>query len=175
MQFTTSLALLALSSGVFAQSQIDPIAVSVLGVLATAIPPEDIAKATGDPAAFSSELDSSLKAGSTPEWYAALPSDVKSYLPKLYPAETPASTTPVETSTPAPTSVGSTYPVVSDMPTGGNSTVITTVASPTPRPTDGGNTDIPTSTEFTGGAAYPTGMVGAGVAGAIGFLGMLVL
>ncbi|KAF2274575.1 uncharacterized protein EI97DRAFT_102752 [Westerdykella ornata] len=174
MQLSASLALLALSSCAFAQGlQItDSVAASVLNVLATAIPAESVSSALADPSAFSSELASSLSAGSTPGWYQSLPADVKSYLPLLYPAVAPATTTPPSSEpTGAETSSGA-APTVSGSPSGKNVTSITSVLSPTPSASKTG----PASSQSSGGAAaLPTGMINAGVVGALGLLGMIAL
>jgi len=172
MRFTATLAALALSSGAaLAQLQVtDSIGASVLQVLATAIPPESISMATADPVAFSSELDSSLSAGNTPAWYQDLPADVKSYLPQLYPAEAPAITT--ADAGYATSAVEQSYAVPTISPShAGNHTAISSVAAPTLAPSG----TAPASPEFTGAAAIPKSFVHAGLAGAIGILGVLVL
>ncbi|KAH7114448.1 hypothetical protein B0J11DRAFT_584865 [Dendryphion nanum] len=132
----------------------DPIRMSVLSVIITAIPPTQLSKALNDEAAFSSEIASSLSAGKTPEWFLALPSDVKSLLPSLYPAQAAALTAPATTA--AATSSA------------------TSAASATQVPAQVSTAAV-VSTSSKGAAARPTGVVGAGIAGAIGVLGMLVL
>jgi len=162
-----SLSLLALAvSGAVAQqlTATDEVGKSVLLVLATAIPSSELAIAIANPTSFASELASSLNAGETPSWYQALPSDVKSYLPQLYPAavsatatETPASSSPLMT----PSASGS------GLPTGGNSTRISTVSSATLKSTGGANSQTPTTSSTAGAAPYPTAVVGAGLAGVV--------
>jgi hypothetical protein len=185
-----ALSLVALAAGVSAQAIIptDSVGASVINVLATAIPPESISLAVNNPASFSALLASSLAAGKTPAWYVALPSDVKSYLPLLYPASTTAeatlSPTPsasaseIETPSITPTPSGRpsfTGTVGTGSTTLGNST-IGSVSSATLGSTGGANSEVPTgSAVSTGGASYPTAVFGAGVAGALGFLGMLAL
>ncbi|KAF2472233.1 uncharacterized protein BDR25DRAFT_313396 [Lindgomyces ingoldianus] len=156
----------------------DSVGASVLSVLATAIPPDSVSLALTDPGAFSSMLASALSAGSTPSWYQALPSDVKSYLPKLYPASTVVETTASETgasstdiSSAVVTSSASISASVSSLR---NSSSITSVSHATLSSTGGANSAAPSSSS-TGGAAYPSAVVGAGLAGALGFLGMLAL
>ncbi|KAF2002813.1 hypothetical protein P154DRAFT_520581 [Amniculicola lignicola CBS 123094] len=175
--------LLAFASGALAQVVTDSIGFSVLSVLATAIPSESISAATANPVAFSKELASSLSAGKTPDWYNALPSDVKSYLPKLYPATTEVSSTPSSTAAPSSTPSSITPSITpsasasaSISPSSAlNSTVISTVRTPTLSATGSDNSAAASSTESQGGAAYPTAIFGAGVAGVVGILGMLAL
>lgn len=151
-------------------------------VLATAIPPESISAALADQQGFASTLASELAAGSTPGWFASLPPDVTSALPLIYSAAAPTPTETTVTSTSVSTSVSTsevgTTAAPSSGPTGGNSTVISTVSTGTLSSTNGANSGAPTtgtSSQSTGGAAYPTAVVGAGLAGALGFLGMLAL
>ncbi|KAF2746543.1 hypothetical protein M011DRAFT_478147 [Sporormia fimetaria CBS 119925] len=174
MQITASLAILALSSAVVAQLDLQnpDVAISVLNVLATAIPADTISSAMEDPAGFSMELESSISAGQTPSWYQALPSDVKSALPLLYPASTPAATTPPAsdaTEPPTKDSSMTALPTISGLPTPTNGTG--DVSSPTLSPS-GTESGLP---ESTGGAATLNGMVASGVVGAFGILGMLFL
>ncbi|KAF2255602.1 hypothetical protein BU26DRAFT_512568 [Trematosphaeria pertusa] len=172
MLFKALVSLTALAAG--ASAQLDSsVQASVASVLLTAIPPESLQLALTNSASFSAELASSLSAGNTPEWYQALPSDVKTLLPQLYPASTPALTTALETTTPAATP-SPTGAVSGSSSAPLNSTVISTVVSPTLGTTGGANSE--STTGSTGGApAYPTAVVGAGLAGALGFLGMLAL
>ncbi|ORY13715.1 hypothetical protein BCR34DRAFT_586305 [Clohesyomyces aquaticus] len=151
---------------------------SVLSVLATAIPPESISQALQNPDSFASALSSELLVGSTPGWFQSLPADVKSILPQLYPAQAAATTTDVS-STPsasASATVFSSRASISASSSGSlNSTAITSVNSPTLSATGGKSSAASTSAVSTGGASYPTAVVGAGIAGAIGFLGMLAM
>ncbi|KAF2661446.1 hypothetical protein K491DRAFT_454497 [Lophiostoma macrostomum CBS 122681] len=172
------------------------IAASVLLVLATALPPDSISQATANPSAFASALASSVSAGDVPGWYQSLPADVKSYLPKLYPVAAAASTTAPATSAATSTAVvestsvvatstviitsgtalstvAATGATISSSTIGSNSTVISTVSSATLKST--GGTASGTGSPATGAASYPTVVAGAGVAGAMAFLGMLAM
>ncbi|KAF2189549.1 hypothetical protein K469DRAFT_700758 [Zopfia rhizophila CBS 207.26] len=146
---------------------------SVLSVLATGIPPDSVSLATANPSAFSAQLASSLSAGQTPEWYQALPSDVKSYLPKLYPNTVSAVTTASETAAASLSSslASERSSISASISSAANSTAVAAVSSAALAPTGGANS---ATTASTGGASYPTA-VGAGIAGAMGFLGMLAL
>lgn len=195
-----SVALMALASVAIAspnedyarrQASVNPTEVSVLAVLATALPPSLVAIGVTNPAEVGSIVASSFSAGNTPAWYSGLPSDVKNYLTVLYAAVTPSST---PSSTPAPSSSASVVTIVSTsvaivsntantatISPSGNSTVISTVHSATLSPTTlktgaaaSTGTQAASSTS-TGGASLPTAVMGAGIAGAIGFLGMLAL
>ncbi|KAF2791627.1 hypothetical protein K505DRAFT_326727 [Melanomma pulvis-pyrius CBS 109.77] len=188
MHFKT-LTLVALSAAAVS-AQSDPAQFSVLSVLRTAIPSESISSALAHPQEFASELASSLSAGNVPSWYQALPSDVKSYLPLLYPASTAAETTAYSTAVPTSTpvlksTVSSFSPtitsaaVTASISSGtvipGNSTVISTVSSATLRSTGGANSESPTTGVSTAGAPRMTAVLGAGVAGVVGLFGMFAL
>ncbi|KAJ4354463.1 uncharacterized protein N0V89_006200 [Didymosphaeria variabile] len=195
----------ALAAAVSAQfpTNIDPAQQSALLALATALPPSILAAAATNQAAFASEVASSIAAGNTPAWYQALPTDVKSALASIYPVSTPAASTPSETAAPSSSyeassvaesssvessSVAETTtavvtsvivtsaPVVVPSGTGAssigtNSTGVTSVNTPTLS----GSTGSPQPTEAPGAASIPSAAIGAGIAGALAFLGMLAL
>lgn len=170
MQFKY-LALLGVSAST-AVAQVLPTDPSILAVLATGIPSSVQALARESPAALVSQLQSSLSAGSTPEWYAALPTNVRSILPSLFPAATSAVTTPATTEAPVPTSAGTGTGTISNIR---NSTTVSTVRSPTLSASSSIDGEASATSSSTGGASYPTAVFGAGVAGALGVLGMLAL
>lgn len=70
-------------------------------VLAQAIPSDSVAYALASSSAFAAEMASSLSAGNTPTWYQALPTDVQSLLPQIYPAAVQVTPTPTPTPTPS--------------------------------------------------------------------------
>lgn len=147
------------------------VAHSVLLVLATAIPKESISYVLASSSAFAEQMASSLAAGNTPAWYQALPADVKTLLPAVYPAAASATPTPTPSSS---SSLVITSSSVSARPTAVNSTVISTVQSPTLHASSSvARTSAPPVA--TGAAAYPSAALGAGVGAALGFLGMLAL
>ncbi|KAF2813319.1 uncharacterized protein BDZ99DRAFT_517590 [Mytilinidion resinicola] len=183
---------------------VNPTEASVLSVLLTALPSSLLQIAITNQAEVGSIIASSFSAGETPGWYSALPNDVKSYLPILYAEQTPTSTststpTPssssIASSTPAPSSSSSVLTVISTavgtvsatISPSGNGTVISTVHSPTLSATSAGSessiasasasasASAAASSTQTGGASYPTAVMGAGIAGALGFLGMLAM
>lgn len=169
----------------------NPTELSVLGVLATALPPSLLAIGVTNAAELGSIIASSFSAGETPGWYSALPTDVKSYLTVLY--SEVASTTAGASSVLAPltTPLGNTASLSSiqasisaSISSSLNTTTISSVhsaslkASTTAAGSAAGSaaaSSALSSSKSTGGAAYPTAVVGAGVAGAIGLLGMLAL
>jgi hypothetical protein len=136
-------------------------------------------------------MASSLSAGNTPVWYQALPSDVKSLLPQIYPQEVQA--TPTPTPTPTPSSSSAYYAVsssavlessssavkVTPYPTGAkNSTVVAPTMSATGSAAvtlspSGSSSTAPNSPAFTGAASKFT--VGTGLGAAVCLLGMLAL
>lgn len=136
-------------------------------VLATALPKDTVSYALASSSAFAAEMASSLSAGNVPAWYQALPGDVKSLLPQLYPV--------VASPTPAPSSSAhSTTPVasISAKPTGSNSTSISGIHMPTLSPSSA-RPSLPAQT--ANAASYPGAALGAGAAAAMGFIGMLAL
>ncbi|OAK98651.1 hypothetical protein IQ06DRAFT_327209 [Phaeosphaeriaceae sp. SRC1lsM3a] len=159
-------ALFALAVGAAAQTPIPTqVQNSVLMVLATALPKDTVSYALASSSAFAAEMASSLSAGNPPAWYQALPADVKSLLPQLYPV--------VASPTPAPSSVHSTpLPSISAKPTGSNSTSISGIHKPTLSPSSA-RPSLPVAT--ANAATYPGAALGAGAAAAMGFIGMLAL
>lgn len=136
-------------------------------VLATALPKESVSYALASSSAFAAEMASSLAAGNPPAWYQALPTDVKSLLPALYPVV--ASPTPTPSSSKA---VYSSVGTVSARPTGANSTTVSGVHMPTLSSTSA-RPSLPVAS--TNAAPYPAAALGAGVGAALGFIGMLAL
>jgi hypothetical protein len=146
---------------------------SVLGVLATALPPSLLAIGVTNAPEVGSIIASAFSAGQTPAWYSALPSDVKSYLPILYSEEAP--TTPLS----VPSVQASISAGISSFL---NTTTISSVHSASLKATTtaagsvaGSASGAQASSTSSGGASYPSAVVGAGVAGALGLLGMLAL
>lgn len=110
---------------------------------------------------------------------------MKSALASIYPVQTSAQTTPTETAAPtssaSATEVETTTTVVTSAPQasapsgtgasgiGGNGTAITSVNTPTL------SGSSPQPTEHTGAASISSAAIGAGIAGAMAFIGMLAL
>jgi len=142
------------------------VANSALMVLATAIPPDQVSYAVASPSEFAAQLASSFQAGNTPAWYQALPSDVKSLLPVMYPASISATPTPTPSSSSmVMTSVGTLSPSAAH-----NSTSLSGVHMPTLSATRSAP-----AVATANAASYPGAALGAGVGAALGFLGMLAL
>ncbi|KAB2101695.1 hypothetical protein AG0111_0g10458 [Alternaria gaisen] len=139
---TMMMALGALAMGARAQNAVAPeVQQSVLMVLAQAIPSDSVAYALASSSAFAAEMASSLSAGNTPTWYQALPTDVQSLLPQIYPAAVQA------TPTPTPTPSSSAYVVKS------SSVVESSSAKITPYPTGMNSTMVKPTMSATGGAS----------------------
>lgn len=176
-------ALFALAAGASAQTPVAPdVQQSVLLVLATAIPSDVASYALASSSAFADEMASSLAAGQTPAWYQALPTDVLSLLPQIYPFEaeaTPSSSasmyaTSVPSSTAAPTSA----PAYASASIASGSSTLTGVNSvnSTSRAVQSPTLSASASAAtFTGAASFPTAAVGASVGAVLGFIGMLAL
>ena len=138
---------------------------SALLALSTALPPSVLAEAATNAAGFASEIQSSIAAGKTPEWYQALPTDVKSALASIYPVQTSAQTTPTETA--APTSSASATEVETT----------TTVVTSAPQVSAPSGTGAPESsstgtTPFEGAASTLTA-TGAGILAIFGLVAAL--
>ncbi|KAH8731154.1 hypothetical protein GQ44DRAFT_377662 [Phaeosphaeriaceae sp. PMI808] len=167
MRFSSVGALFALTAGAVAQTSVPPaVQQSVLMVLATALPRDSVSYVLASSSAFASEMASSLSAGNTPAWYQALPSDVKSLLPALYPVVT--TPTPTPSSSVAVSSAGT----ISARPTGMNSTSLSAVHSPTLSASAARSS---AATPTANAAPYPAAAMGAGLGAALGFIGMLAL
>lgn len=175
MQFKALAFAAALAMGVRAQGGVpEDVSQSVIQVLLTALPPSAIQLAATNPPAFQSEIASSLAAGQTPEWYQALPADVKTILPQMYPVDAPAQTTAAEPTTTAESAPSETAGTISGKPTGvGNST--STVKSPTLSPTTLSPTNSAPPSQSSNAAAYPSAVFGSGIAGALGMVGLFFL
>ncbi|RYN28431.1 hypothetical protein AA0113_g6270 [Alternaria arborescens] len=182
---TMMMALGALAMGARAQDAVAPdVQQSVLMVLAQAIPSDSLAYALASSSAFAAEMASSLSAGNTPTWYQALPTDVQSLLPQIYPAAVQATPTP----TPTPSSsayvvksssaVESSSAKITPYPTGMNSTMV----KPTMSATGGASISVTLSPSDTASSTPPPPFegaasrlsVGAGLGAAL-VLGMLAL
>ncbi|KAH4262227.1 hypothetical protein HBH98_175170 [Parastagonospora nodorum] len=178
MRFSCVGALLALAVGAVAQSPVPYTSVpadvqnSVLMVLATALPKESVSYALASSSEFAAQMASSLAAGNPPAWYQALPSDVKSLLPALYPVVHSATPTPTPSSSLAMSTPASSVPTVSAYPTGGNSTSASGVHMPTLSSTASASGPAQATANA---ASYPGAALGAGIGAALGFIGMLAL
>ncbi|KAF1817068.1 hypothetical protein P152DRAFT_7313 [Eremomyces bilateralis CBS 781.70] len=180
MQFK-NIALLSLAAGAMANPEVkkrqdatSSLDSSILSVLVTALPASLLAVAATDTAAVSSIIASEFAAGSTPSWFAALPTDVQTYL--LGPdaeASSSIATGPI----PSISGDGVLSIQTTKVPptTGDGSGASNGTTSRTSRPSSR-STPVPTTApESTGGAAIPTGVVGVGAAAALGLLGVLAL
>ncbi|USP74379.1 uncharacterized protein yc1106_01653 [Curvularia clavata] len=143
---------------------------SVLLVLAHAIPSQSVSYAIASPAAFASEMASCLSASSTPAWYQALPTDVQSLLPQIYPQEVVSTPTPTPTPTPS-SSKATPYPTAMNstvaQPTLSATGSVSLTLSPSGTPAN------PSSPAFTGAA--PKLSISAGLGAVIGLVGVLAL
>lgn len=148
---------------------------SVYAVLATALPSSLVAEALTDPAAVSSEIASEFSAGITPSWFAALPTGIQSYL--LGPAASQAANaTGILNSTMIGNSSSVTQVKTTTKPNG-QTTIVTDAGRTT---NGGGNTQTGAAASASGSSsssqgAAPTNVIGAGIAGAVGLVGLLAL
>ncbi|KAF7189649.1 hypothetical protein HII31_08969 [Pseudocercospora fuligena] len=150
---------------------------SVVSVLQTALPSSLIQEALTNSAGVSSELASEFAAGQTPSWFTALPSDVQTYL-------VPAGAVATANATAITSASGAPYPSANS--TSGNSTTsrsrtLTTSASLTSTSgssSETGASGTGSSSESSSSSeagAMPTAIIGAGLAGAVGIVGLLAL
>ncbi|KXT10856.1 hypothetical protein AC579_1954 [Pseudocercospora musae] len=134
---------------------------SVVSVLQTALPSSLIQEALTNSAGVSSELASEFAAGQTPSWFTALPSDVQTYL-------VPAGAIATANATAITSASGAPYPSANS--TSRSST--TGSSSETGASGTGSSNESSSSSEA---GAMPTAILGAGLAGAVGIVGLLAL
>jgi len=170
--------------------------VSVLSVLQTALPSTLIQEALTNSAAVSSQIASEFSAGQTPTWFTALPSDIQTY---LVPVPTGvANGTGAVTASPNATALSSIIHNATAISAGQssilasihsqNSSVISraslgtsTVAGATSTGASGSSasgssgSSSGSSSSSSAGASVPTAIVGMGLAGVVGFVGVLAL
>ena len=145
----------------------------VLSVLETAAPRSFISNIVHDPA-YASSFESAFAAGSSPSWFTALPTSVKSYL-HTYTGFAGIATAAAELDSAtrnASAAATATGPGLSKTgsTTGSGRSVSTSSTGSTSVTAAGGTTQ--SSSVSQGGAAKPTGMIAAGMAGVVGFLGV---
>ncbi|KAK5123064.1 hypothetical protein LTR85_003260 [Meristemomyces frigidus] len=196
MQYTI-LAVSALAASAFAapQASSSENLVSVLSVLQTALPSSVIAEALTNSAAVSSEIASEFAAGNTPTWFTALPSDIQTYLVPA--ATTAANITSANATTILGTATGiaANSSAVSGAQSGilasasaHNSSVISRASLGTSTASSSGSSSSSTgsssgssgsssgsSSSSSAGASMPTAIIGAGLAGALGVVGLFAL
>jgi len=176
MKFTAA-TVLAIATAVFAlpneKRSVDPASASLAlyGVLPTSLQ----AVALTNPAAAASEISSEFSTG-TPTWFTKLPTDVQTYF-------ITAAASAVPTTSAAITGTGGTLFSSNSTATGKflNSTITSTAAATSSgAATSGGAASSAASgsaasSSSSGGASTPTQIIGAGLAGAMGLIGMLAL
>ncbi|KAF2842497.1 hypothetical protein M501DRAFT_998822 [Patellaria atrata CBS 101060] len=147
--------------------------------LISAVLPVIPASAITNPTGFAQDVASSFQAGETPTWFSMLPSDIQScFAAGAIATEIPSS---IMTVTGDATIQTSTVVSTDVMTSTGESTTATITEEHTSTMTDVVSSETETdsaaeeTSTSTGGAALPTAVIGAGVAGALGFLGMIAL
>ncbi|KAF1981088.1 hypothetical protein K402DRAFT_425677 [Aulographum hederae CBS 113979] len=147
---------------------------SIRSVLLTAIPSSLLDVAATNPVEFSSIIASEFAEATPPAWFTSLPTDIQTLLlatPTAASSGMPGSS--VNSTLPMPT--GSTNSTTGGNGTVSNSTITSSTRTMPTLPSDASTSAEQTSTTSTGGAALPSAVIGAGIAGAIGFVGMLAL
>ena len=170
---------------------------SVLSILETAAPPSFLSNIVHDPA-YAASFESAFAAGSSPSWFLALPSDVKSYL-HTYSGyggvatavgEVESVTKKAESARNSGEKSGSaavasrTGSAATETSGSGSTSSVTSgsgaMASATSSPpgrgaaASGGSTATPSSTPATGGAAKLTGVTAVVIAGMAGILALAI-
>ncbi|KAK3068024.1 hypothetical protein LTR53_014726 [Teratosphaeriaceae sp. CCFEE 6253] len=204
MQYTI-LAVSAFAASVLAQdttaaaASINPI--SLYSVLQTALPSSLVAEALTNSAAASSEIAAQFAAGQTPTWFSALPSDIKTYLVPL--ATNPAalssaagnvtgaanatgilggngtaiggvaqsSSAALNSSASSVVAVGSSSSAAAGMASMTASGAATSASASAASATGASGS----SSTASAAGAIPTAVVGMGLAGVVGFVGLLAL
>ena len=147
---------------------------SVYAVLATALPSSLVAEALTNSQAVASEIASEFSAGSTPAWFTSLPTAIQSYL--LGPvASQAANATGLLNSTAVANSSSATV-VKTKTNTHGQTTLVTGSNTQTAAgASSSAASSSGASSSSSGGASMPTNIIGAGLAGAVGLVGLLAL
>lgn len=147
---------------------------SVLSVLETAAPHSFISNVVNDPS-YASSFASAFSAGSSPSWFTALPTDVKSYLHTYTGfAGLASAAVGIQSVTASETTTGS--GTSSATGTGGASSTGSGMMSTTSGPSSStaSAASATGSTATTAGAVRPTGALAAGAAGVLGILGLAI-
>lgn len=159
----------------------------MLSVLETAAPSSFISNIINDPA-YASSFESAFSAGSSPSWFTALPTDVKSYL-HTYTGfvgiasaaagiqsdaanATTAAGNDTASSTGAAHASGASMTTSTSGASSGSGMMSTTSSSGNPAST--GSSSASAAKATTGGATRPTGVIAAGFVGAAGVLGLAI-
>ncbi|EME89760.1 uncharacterized protein MYCFIDRAFT_210177 [Pseudocercospora fijiensis CIRAD86] len=143
---------------------------SVVSVLQTALPSSLIQEALTNSAGVSSELASEFAAGQTPSWFTALPSDVQTY---LVPAIVDATAVTSASGAPHPSANSTSGNTTSIILTTRVTSSSSSSSSETGASATGSSSDSSSSSSEAG--AMPTAVLGAGLAGAVGIVGLLAL
>ncbi|TID21541.1 putative transporter [Venturia nashicola] len=179
MQFTVAVLALAGSAIVSAheghgheKAVVDPASASL--ALFAALPTPIANVAITNPAAAATLIQGEFATG-TPAWFGQLPPDVQTYFITAAGAAIPAATTPA--TTPIGTGTGSMANSTATGKYNNGTTAAPTSTAGTTKLSTTAATTAPAGAKktSTGGASLPTGIVGAGIAGAAGLLAMLAL
>lgn len=143
----------------------------VLSVLQTALPSSLASQLTANPVAFSSAVVAQFSASGVPSWYENLPAPIQTYLVGQASAAVPSGSissvlplnSTVALNSTALSSRTRTVPVT-------ESSAIPSSSEAAPSPAGAAS-----SSSSEGGASLPTAIVGAGLAGAVGLVGLLAL
>ncbi|KAL8719895.1 MAG: hypothetical protein Q9225_003154 [Loekoesia sp. 1 TL-2023] len=156
---------------------------SVLSVLETAAPPSFISNIVHDPS-YAMSFEEAFAKGSSPSWFLALPTDVKSYLHTYSNYGGVATAVGELSSVAGGTTIGSAgsgsgsgsggMATMTGSGTSQSSGASTTSGSDMTAGGTGANAQAtsPSSTASTGGAPRATGPLALGLAGAVGVLGL---
>ena len=161
-------------------------------MLLTALPPSALAEAAASPTAFAQEVASEISAGNPPAWYTALPPSVQSYLQQSVATGSVGSVSLPSASISSVTIIAGNSTIVANgtIIPNGNSTIHTTRPATRPHgppahPTNAQESSAvasasaasasAASSSSSGGASMPTAIIGAGLAGAVGIVGLFAL
>lgn len=146
---------------------------TVVSVLQTALPSSLVQEFLTNSAEASSAIASEFAAGSIPSWFTGLPSDVQTYLfPSGAVATADATAITSGPSMPSAYSTESAYGTST-----GSSQITSTSDSDSSSKTSASRTSSTASSSetYSAGASMPTAVMGVGLAGAVGFVGLLAL
>jgi hypothetical protein len=152
----------------FGQILIHETRASASAALIGALPSSILAVAITNPSAAATIISSEFATG-TPTWFTKLPSDVQTYFLTAQGAAVPTAAPTGNNGTLSTATGKFSNSTTAAATSSGLTTKLTSAAASTAATTSA------KSSSSTGGAALPTGIVGAGIAGAIGLMGMLAL
>ncbi|KAF2667745.1 hypothetical protein BT63DRAFT_457047 [Microthyrium microscopicum] len=153
------------SAAMFEKRAVDP--AQATASLFAALPSSLQALALTNQPSAAAVISSELSGGSAPAWFSSLPAEVQTYFITQGAAATAGAS--------AAASVGASASSAIASITKGASSAIASATSGAAKSATASGSGSAASSSSSGSGAAPTGVIGAGIAGAIGLVGMLAL